>query len=336
MDDSLHGIRDKRGGWTPTKRPKRTPVFVWPPQPKKFLTYLFGFPGYLWPWNTLYFLISLAAVAYLTPSLTTMRDFEVGWVSLILLRNGALALLAYGGFHTLLYIQRRQHTNFKYNSKWPDTDNSVFMFGSQTAENVFWTMCSGVPVWTAYEVLTWWMFANGYISYVDLRQHPAYFIGLLLLMPIWTSFHFYLIHRLIHVGPLYHLIHKVHHNNVNPGPWSGLSMHTFEHIIYFSSVLVFFVVPSHPLHAMFCLVFLALYPARGHVGFHWIETQDERFIDTDCFNHYLHHKYFEVNYGDRLIPFDEWFGTAHDGSPEADDAMYNRLKAKKYVRGISS
>ncbi|RZN07875.1 desaturase [Bradyrhizobium genosp. SA-3] len=335
MDDTQYGTRDKRGGWTPNKRPERAPLFVWPVRPKAFLLWLFGYPGYLWPWNTIYFATSLIVWLYLTPSLNTMREFSVHWVSLILLRNAALVLLIYGSLHILLYVQRRQQADFKYNAKWPDTDNSAFMFGSQTAENVFWTMCSGVPVWTAYEVFTWWMFANGYIPYVDIRQHPVYFISLLLLMPMWDSLHFYWIHRLIHMGPLYHIIHKVHHNNVNPGPWSGLSMHTFEHIIYFSGVLIYFVVPSHPLHAMFYLMNLVLSPARGHLGFDRIVLNDEKFIGTESYSHYLHHKYFEVNYGGKLVPFDEWFGTAHDGSPQADEAMYKRLKAKKYVRSVS-
>lgn len=336
MDEFLYGARDKRGYWTPNNRPKRAPVFAWPVRPKRCLLWLFGYPGYLWPWNTLYLAISLPVWVYLTPSLETMRDFSAGWASLILLRNAALTLLVYGGLHTILYIQRRQQAEFKYNAKWPDEDNSTFLFGSQTAENVFWTMCSGVPVWTAYEVFTWWMFANGYIPYVDFRDQPVYFIAMMLLVPMWHSLHFYVIHRLIHMGRLYHLIHKVHHNNVNPGPWSGLSMHTFEHIVYFSGVLIYFVVPSNPLHAMFHLMRAALSPAVSHLGFDQIVTGDEKHISTADYFHYLHHRYFEVNYGSSLmIPLDEWFGTAHDGSPEADEAMYKRMKAKKYARGQS-
>ncbi|MCA1378941.1 sterol desaturase family protein [Bradyrhizobium sp. IC4061] len=334
MDDTLYGTRDKRGNWTPNKRPKRSPIFVWPVQPKRLLRWLFGYPGYLWPWNALYFAISLVVWVYLTPSLETMREFSPGWISLILLRNAALTLLFYGGFHTVLYIQRRQEADFKYTAKWPDTDNSTFLFGSQTAENVFWTMCSGVPVWTAYEVFIWWTFANGYISYVDFREQPVYFIAVMLLVPMWHSLHFYVVHRLIHIGPLYQLIHKVHHHNVNPGPWSGLSMHTFEHIVYFSGVLIHFLVPSHPLHAMFQLIYAALTPEYGHLGFDRIVIGDKKSIDTDSYFHHLHHKYFEVNYGTQLIPLDEWFGTAHDGSPEADQAIYKRMKAKKYARRV--
>lgn len=329
LDDTLYGTRDKRGHWTPHDRPKRAPVFIWPARPKAFLIWLFGYPGYLWPWNMLYFAVSFAVWICLTPPLSAMRDFGVGWVSLILLRNVVLTLLVFGGFHLVLYIRRRQQTAFKYNAKWPGAGDSSFIFGSQTAENVFLTMCSGVPIWTAYEVLTLWLFANDYIPYVEFSQHPVYFVALLLLMPLWASFHFYLIHRLIHVGPLYHLIHKVHHKNVNPGPWSGMSMHPLEHLLYFSAVLIYLVVPSHPLHALYLLLYQGLAPARGHLGFDRIVIDDDKSIDTEGYFHYLHHKYFEVNYGGGLIPLDEWFGTAHNGSPASDEAMYKRMKARK-------
>ncbi|WP_247456376.1 hypothetical protein [Bradyrhizobium sp. 166] len=186
MDDILYGARDKRGNWTPNKRPERAPIFVWPVQPKKVIRWL---PGYFLPWNTLYFVISLVSWIYLTPALDTMREFRADWILLILLRNAGLTLLVYGSFHFILYIQRRQETNFKYNAKWPDTDNTAFMFGSQTAENVFWTMCSAVPVWTAYEAATWWLYANSYLPYVDFGQHPVYCAILVLVMPVWRELH---------------------------------------------------------------------------------------------------------------------------------------------------
>ena len=46
--------------------------------------------------------------------------------------------------------------------------------------------------------------------------------------------------------------------------------------------------------------------------------------------HYLHHRYFEVNYGgDGRVPIDKWFGTFHDGSPEAHEAMNKRVLARR-------
>jgi sterol desaturase/sphingolipid hydroxylase (fatty acid hydroxylase superfamily) len=49
--------------------------------------------------------------------------------------------------------------------------------------------------------------------------------------------------------------------------------------------------------------------------------------------HYLHHKYFECNYGLALIPLDKWFGTFHDGTEEADKRMNERFigRSRRYA-----
>jgi sterol desaturase/sphingolipid hydroxylase (fatty acid hydroxylase superfamily) len=91
---------------------------------------------------------------------------------------------------------------------------------------------------------------------------------------------------------------------------------------------VHWVVPSHPIHATFNLVHAGLSPVPGHTGFDKIELGDRAALDTNCLAHYLHHKYFEVNYADGAIPLDKLFGSFHDGSPEADEAMQRRLAAR--------
>jgi sterol desaturase/sphingolipid hydroxylase (fatty acid hydroxylase superfamily) len=67
----------------------------------------------------------------------------------------------------------------------------------------------------------------------------------------------------------------------------------------------------------------------GHVGFDKVEAGADRAIDTHAYAHYLHHKYFEVNYADGLLPFDRWFGTWHDGTEEGERRMKERLRRKK-------
>lgn len=42
----------------------------------------------------------------------------------------------------------------------------------------------------------------------------------------------------------------------------------------------------------------------------------------------LHHRYFECNYGGSVAPLDKLFGTFHDGSPAAHEAMRERLRAR--------
>merc|ERR1712217_125777 len=99
--------------------------------------------------------------------------------------------------------------------------------------------------------------------------------------------------------------------NTNPGPWSGLAMHPVEHLFYFSVVMIHFFVPSHPIHFFFNAQHTALTPAGGHHGFHGPVCDDK--VPTGSYFHYLHHRYFECNYGEASIPLDRWFGTFRDG-----------------------
>ncbi|MEY4606818.1 MAG: hypothetical protein RLY45_1578 [Actinomycetota bacterium] len=324
MDETLFGTRTAKGEWTPARRASYGPLFARPTNVARIARWFVGFPGYLFPWNTLYLGVAALAYAVATPSFDTMASFGAGWIAVVLVRNYAITLGWYGLFHVVLYVRRTQDTRFKYNARWPRTSDR-FTFGSQTRENMFFTLAFGVPVWTAWEVVTLWLFANGHIPWVSWADNPVWIVALFLLIPLWREVHFYAIHRLIHVPWLYRRIHALHHKNTNPGPWSGLSMHPVEHLLYFSAVLIHWIVPSHPLHAIYNLTHLAMAPVPGHAGFEKVELGSDRALDTSGLSHYLHHKYFEVNYADGAIPLDRWFGSFHDGSPEAHLAMKERL-----------
>jgi sterol desaturase/sphingolipid hydroxylase (fatty acid hydroxylase superfamily) len=327
MDDAAYGTRDGRGFWRPSKPIEYPPVFVWPANPAGVVKWLFGYPGYLWPWNSFYAVLAVLVWLFATPSLEQMRSFSAGWIFFIFARNFVLLFLFFGAFHLRLYIRKDQGTRFKYNAKWLDTASPRFLFGNQTVDNMIWSLGSALPIWTAYEVLTLWLFANGYIPFIGIDQHPIYFIVLLLLIPLFRELHFYAVHRLIHWPPLYHAVHKLHHHNVNPGPWSGHAMHPVEHLLYFSGIVFHWIVPSHPLHALYHIVHAGLSPAPGHTGFDRVVVGDDACFDTESYAHYLHHRYFECNYADGTVPLDKWFGTFHDGSDAAHRAMNQRRAA---------
>ena len=328
ISENNYGQRDRKGHWRPFEKVTYAPLFTWPVRPVRLFKWIFGFPGYLFPWNSIYFLISLCVWLILTPPLETMQNFEPGWILQIVFRNAGLMLAWFGTFHLHLYVKRRQGKEFKYNPSWQETDGSSFLFRSQIKDNLTWCFASGLPIWSGYEILTFWMMANGYIPHLSFGDSPVQFIGMLFLIPMIREFHFYCIHRLIHWPPLYRTVHKVHHANSNPGPWSGLSMHPVEHLIYFSSIFIHWIIPSHPIHVMNQLFHAALSPGPDHTGFDKILIEGKGAIDTHCFAHYLHHKYFEVNYSDGIFPFDKWLGTFHDGTDEADKKMNERLRIK--------
>ncbi len=316
--------KERPRGYSPDKI-NPPPLFVWPWRPVAVLKWFFGFPGYLWPWNLLYLAIALATWRWLTPPLAEMRTVEAWWVGQIFLCNLGLIGAVVGTWHLRLYTKRAQGTEYKYSGLWLAQDNDSFLFRDQLLDNLFWTFASAVPIWTAYEVITLWAQANGYLPTIGFSAHPVAFVLLLLVIPVFREAHFYFIHRLIHWPPLYRTVHRIHHNNANPGPWSGLAMHPLEHVLYFSGVLLHWVVPSNPVHVMFHLQHLAFSPAHGHNGFDKVKLRNGVLLNTDHYVHYLHHKYFEVNYGDGLVPFDRLFGTFHDGTEKATEAMNRRF-----------
>lgn len=325
MDDLNYGKRDKRGDWVPNGALVTSPLFRLPPQFGKLAGWL---PGYFLPWNVGFMVTGVVFWTMLFPPVAEMAKLHWAWVLRILAINLVAVTLFYSALEVPLYLRRRQANRFKYNGKFPgDAPNTAFWFGSQNVEGMLRSLGTGVPIWTAYQCLLGWMAANGYALTVTFTAHPLYLLALGLCVPAWHEFHFYCVHRLIHVPVLYKYIHAVHHNSVNPSPWSSLSMHPLEQALYFSSCLIHLVIPSNPIVALYGLHYAGLGAVVGHIGFDKIEM-GEAALDTHAFTHYLHHKYFEVNYGDGLMPLDKLFGSWHDGTAEGDALMQARFKSK--------
>jgi len=325
LTDNAFGERDQRDWWAPDVI-QMPATFAWPPRPVAALKWLFGFPGYLWPLNSFYLAMALVTWFFLTPDLASMRSFEPGWMAIIYGRNLALAIFVYGGLHLYLYILKGQGTDFKFNARPQATKSRAFMFGHQVRDNMFWTLASGVTTWTAYETVTLWAFANGLLPFGNWEDNPVWFVVLLALVPIIHAGHFDVTHRLLHWRPLYNSVHYLHHRNVNVGPWSGLSMHPVEHLLFFSGVLIQWAIAMHPIHALFHLQYAALAPALGHCGFARIHFGRDKAVKLDTGFHYLHHKHFECNYGILALPvLDTWLGTFHDGSEAAHARLMERV-----------
>jgi|TARA_B110000238_G_C15882533_1_gene334121 sterol desaturase/sphingolipid hydroxylase (fatty acid hydroxylase superfamily) len=78
-------------------------------------------------------------------------------------------------------------------------------------------------------------------------------------------------------------VHALHHRNVNIGPWSGLSMHPVEHLLYLSSLLIHYVIPSHPIHLFFHVIYLAPGAAMTHTGYEdLLIKEDLRHWHSQC------------------------------------------------------
>ena len=319
-------------GYQPSEPILVPPLYSWPPRPVAAFRWLIF--EILFPWGLCWIALAFISWNYLTHSEQTMAVLEPDWIGIIWLRNAVLLLMVAGGLHWWLYIRRSQKRDFKYNTRWQSEGSQKFLWKNQVKDNMFWSLASGATIWTLYEIFMLWAYGKGWAPFVTLSSNPILFVGLAIILPFWQDLHFYIVHRISHWKPIYKCSHYLHHRNTNVGPWSGLSMHPIEHLLYFSGILIHWIVLSHPLHALLHVQATGLTPALGHLGFDkYLFAGKTPLTLGQRYFHYLHHKYFECNYGgDGTVPMDKWFGSFHDGTEEGD-ALIKKRRQKMHGTG---
>ena len=312
-------------GWNhiPNVPIKVSPLFNWPLKPLEVLKWIWK-SWFIITENLILIVVACISFFWFHPPLEQAQTFSIEWVAKLYVRNILLLSAVAGGLHLYFYTFTQQGQKLKYDPRPLSKSGRQFTLGGQVRDNMFWSLGSGVFFWTSYEALMFWAMANGWAPVLLWVDNPVWFIFLFLLTPIWISFHFYWIHRLLHWPPLYKLAHALHHRNINVGPWSGLSMHPLEHLLFFSSILIHFLVPAHPLHILFHMQHQSLTAATSHTGFENLLVKDSKTLALGTFHHQLHHRYFGVNYGNLQMPWDKWFGSFHDGTAEAHERMKHR------------
>ena len=304
---------------------KPSPYFSWPLNLRSIARWMVDgwFPL---TERSIILLLAIVSTTLFHPELERCVNFAVDWMLQIYLRNFVLMCLVAGGLHLYFYTFHLQENDRRYDARPLARNSGRFTFRSQVHDNMFWTLASGVTVWSAYEILMMWALANGYAPALSMPGHFLWLVLLIFLLPMWETTHFFLIHRVIHTSKLYQKVHALHHRNTNVGPWSGLSMHPVEHVIYLSTVLIHFVIPSTPLLIVFHLSYFTLSAATTHTGFQGIVRKGKLILPLGTFHHQLHHRYFTCNYGGLETPWDHWTGSFHDGTEESHERFLAKRK----------
>lgn len=304
---------------------KTNPLFAWPPRPMAYLAWV-ARSWLVLSTTTLSFVLAFLAYYFFLPTLDMMQTIEPGWILRLWLINLIPHCTAAGLLHWWLIMRKGQGTSTKFDPRDQAQDNGTFSFRSQVRDNMFWTIASGITLWTAFQAIVFWAMANGWTPINTFPTNPIWFALWFILIPVWSSFHFYWVHRALHWPPLYRLAHALHHRNVNVGPWSGISMHPVEHALFYTNFLIHLIVPSHPIHILFHGYIQSTHPVFSHSGFEKLVVVDKERAQMGVFYHQLHHRYFECNYGTVEMPWDRWFGTEHDGHFKATEATRARKK----------
>ncbi len=308
---------------------EEAPLFVWPPKLVAAGKYMVS-NGYLISFLLPYGTLAALTWFFLQPGFDQTVTLSWDWIGLMLLRNALFMAVIAHALHLYLYTFRKQGDEMRYDTRDLEEDNPKFFTRRQTRDNIFWTMVFCVPIWTAYEVLFMWLYANGWAPfYLNPMDHPILFVATFILIPFYQSFLFYFMHRFLHWKPIFPYVHMVHHRNDNTGPWSGMAMHPIEHIVLFSSVFIHLILPSHPMHVLFHMQFHTLTGPTSHAGYEALMFKKSPVFALGSFHHQLHHRFFNCNFGNRYVPCDKWFGTNHDGTRESWLELKRRWKEKK-------
>ena len=330
MTDYANDPENARWNYRPPHVVGLNPLFSWPPNPGAVLRWYSG--AWLQITSlTVCFAIAVVAYVWFLPPLEAMKTFAPGWILTLWLLNVVPQTLVAGTLHWWLFIRKGQGLRKKFEERDLNRSNGIFTFNNQVLDNVWWTLGSGMTVATAYQAVIFWAMANAYVPTVTFAAAPVWFVVWMFFIPMWSGLHFYWTHRLEHHPRLYKHVHAVHHRNVNTGPWSGVSNHWFENMLYYTTYFIHLVIPSHPLHLLFHQYFQQVSPILSHSGFEKVYARDAEAIRAGDFFHQLHHRYFECNYGTSEIPFDKLFGTYHDGTATATERT-RKFKKQMYTK----
>jgi len=261
--------------------------------------------------NLVWLLIALVDYFVFPYDFQAAKTFDsLDWVYYRFAVNFGITFGFFGFWHCALYL-------FGWSER-PFLPNRRYRL-SKVIHNMFYSTM-GVVQFTVWEAIFLHCYATNRLPYLSDEQafstpwNTTMFILAAFWVPLYREFHFYFAHRFIHIKALYKYVHSLHHRNTDIEPFAGLCMHPIEHLYYYSCVGPSLLVFATPFAFMWNGVHLLISPAASHSG--W-----EDHFQADQY-HYLHHRFFECNYGTSGTPFDKMFGTFRDKLKETGPSTY--------------
>lgn len=156
------------------------------------------------------------------------------------------------------------------------------------------------------------------LRYEDISERNwGYWAFSVIAMIFIHDTYFYWAHRAMHHPSVFRLIHRVHHQSINPSPWAAFAFHPLEAIVEAGIVVIIaFLLPFHASALLAFLFFMTLYNAYGHLGYELYPKQFHmtiigRWINTSL-AHNKHHEKFNGNYGLYFLLWDRWMKTLRE------------------------
>jgi Delta7-sterol 5-desaturase len=233
--------------------------------------------------------------------------------------------LAYAvGFFALFWVELHFVLKSRQLSRrrWPKMSQVLreLMF-SLSSQFVF----LGVGVWLAFGEG-----ASNANMYTDISQYGwVYLIFTTFLLFAIDDTYFYWTHRTLHHPKLFEHFHRVHHESVDPTPFTAYSFHPVEAVVLgiggLATIPLTILMPWHPTSLIVFGLGNIIFNVIGHLGYEvypsfWNRIPLLRW-KTPAMHHYLHHQMVGGNYGLYFRWWDKLCGTEFKDF----EARYDRL-----------
>ncbi|MBP1650769.1 MAG: sterol desaturase family protein [Bacteroidetes bacterium] len=170
------------------------------------------------------------------------------------------------------------------------------------------------------------------LLYSEIHDYPLWWLPVsLILSLVIHDTYFYWMHRLMHYKSIFRFTHVVHHQSVNPSPWTSYSFSILEAIAEGAIVpILAFILPMHQDVLILFTVISLIINVYGHLGY---EIMPEglrhsylfEIINTSV-HHNLHHSKFKGNYS---LYFRWWDRLMKTENPDYVKE-YDRIQEKRF------
>lgn len=170
------------------------------------------------------------------------------------------------------------------------------------------------------------------LLYSNIHDYPLWWLpASLILSLVIHDTYFYWMHRLMHHKSIFRFTHVVHHQSVNPSPWTSYSFHLLEAVA--EGAIVPILAFTLPMHQDVLILFTAvslIINVYGHLGYEIMPKGLRHsylfgIINTSVY-HNLHHSKFKGNYS---LYFRWWDKLMKTENPDYVKE-YDRMQEKRF------
>lgn len=185
----------------------------------------------------------------------------------------------------------------------------------QLKREIIWSIISSL-IFTVMAVGTFYLYQRGYTKvYTEMSAYSAaYFVASIPLFLILYETYYYWLHRWMHLPSVFKIVHRVHHQSMEPTVFTSFAFHPLEAILQF--IFVPLMILIFPIHYYALGIVLMIWTVSAVVNHAGAEIFPKNFINhpvgkwlIGSTHHDLHHKEFKTNFGLYLTFWDKWMNT---------------------------